>query len=92
MSWGSASRSRGVQSESSALKLYLDRSEHVRSVTRLLDRPLGGPLVVTGPEGSGKTSILNQVLGGRGHVIYINLHERPVNSGEDLLLSFCRNR
>lgn len=48
----------------------------------------GGPLCVTGPAGSGKSSLIKEALSGRPHVVYLNLRSTPAASGEALCAAF----
>lgn len=71
-------------------QLWLQRPNKVDFLVSHLQGIPNGPLVVTGPEGSGKTGLLRQVLSRRPNTIYVDMREHPVTSGHEFIEVFTR--
>ncbi|KAL6072902.1 hypothetical protein QOT17_005164 [Balamuthia mandrillaris] len=69
----------------------LDRPKETALLATHLNNPPAGPCLLVGPEGSGKTPILERVINGRKMVIFLDLHRNPVISGEEVVNLFARN-
>jgi len=54
----------------------------------VFDSDPSGPLLLTGPDGSGKSGLLKQVLTNRRNTLYLDLREKPVLDGNELLATF----
>lgn len=70
--------------------LFLQRSNKVSFVREQIDSDPAGPIVITGPQGSGKTMILKRALAGRPHTVYLSLRATPVTSGDALAVALVQ--
>lgn len=68
--------------------LWLDRPERLAFLQSCIEGTPSGPLVVTGPEGSGKSSLLRQAIANRPLCWFLNLREIPVTTGDQLFETF----
>jgi hypothetical protein len=64
--------------------LFLARPEKHAFITDLFNSDPAGPIVVTGPQGSGKTMVLKRALAGRAESVYVDLRATPAPSGDAL--------
>ncbi len=62
----------------------LRRPNKSRFINSMLSAEPTAPLVLTGPEGSGKSGIVKQLLLGRPNAVYIDLRATPISSGSEL--------
>ena len=62
----------------------LQRPNKIRFLQSHVAAEPTAPLVVTGPEGAGKTGIIKQVLLNRPNTLYLDLRQHPVSSGQEL--------
>ena len=67
--------------------LWLQRHEKHAFISDLCNSDPGGPLLVTGPRGSGKSMVLRKAFAGRPAVAYHNLRSTPVTTAEGLTVN-----
>jgi len=68
--------------------LWLSRPERLAFLRACIEGTPAGPLVVTGPEGSGKSTLIRQAVQGRAMCWWLDCREIPVSDGAQLLDSF----
>lgn len=71
--------------------LFLSREEKIEVITDLFGSDPSGPIVITGPQGSGKTKILKQCLAKRAETVYLDLRAQPATTGEAMSLNFIQS-
>jgi hypothetical protein len=64
--------------------LFLQRPEKVTFVSEVFNSDPSGPIVLTGPQGSGKTMIVKRCLANRPETVYLDLRAQPATTGEAL--------
>lgn len=69
-------------------ELWLQRPLKEVFLRSVFDSDPSGPLLLTGPDGSGKSGLLRQVLTNRRNTLYLDLREKPVLNGHELLATF----
>jgi hypothetical protein len=70
--------------------LFLARPEKNAFIGELFGSDPGGPIVITGPQGSGKTMIVKRALSNRSQAVYLDLRAEPVATGSDLSVAFVQ--
>jgi trimeric autotransporter adhesin len=68
--------------------LFLPRPDKTAFLAEVFSADPSGPILITGPQGSGKTAAIKQVLKGRFQTVYLDLRAQPVTTGEALTLAF----
>jgi len=71
--------------------LTLERETEQKILTQYFGSPPSGPSVIIGPEGAGKSGLLKQIVQNRKMVIWMDLKQNPVATGEEFLVSFINN-
>lgn len=65
-----------------------DRPNEAAVLRNYLNHPPAGPCIFVGPDGSGKSHILEQAIENRKMVVYLDLQREPVINGEEILTQF----
>lgn len=68
--------------------LFLQRPEKINFIGEIFNSDPSGPIVVTGPQGSGKTMLIKKCLTSRPGSIYLDLRAQPAQTGEALTRAF----
>jgi hypothetical protein len=69
-------------------RLFLQRPDKLSFLAEVFGSDPSGPILLTGPAGSGKSAALKQVLRARFQTVFLDLRATPVASGEALALAF----
>ncbi|KAF2076761.1 hypothetical protein CYY_001950 [Polysphondylium violaceum] len=70
--------------------ISFNRDREEESLNKFLQSPPLGPIVVVGPEGSGKSHIMKKILSSRSMSILVDMRQNAVMSGDELILSFLK--
>jgi hypothetical protein len=74
-----------------ASPLNLPRITEENMLSQYFSSPPSGPIVITGPDGSGKTTILKRVMSGRSMTVYLDLRQNPVTSEDEFMFQFVES-
>ena len=70
--------------------LHMRRQREVGLIRSILRQEPSGPVVVTGASGSGKSSMVREILNDRPWTLYLNLQADPVGGSTDFLSLFTK--
>lgn len=68
--------------------LFLSRPGKHAFITEVFSSDPGGPIVITGPQGCGKTMIVKRAIAGRPETVYLDLRAHPGTLGDILSVNF----
>ncbi|KYQ93523.1 hypothetical protein DLAC_06224 [Tieghemostelium lacteum] len=72
------------------VSIPFNRKKEESYLNKFLSMPPLGPLVIVGPEGSGKSHIVRRVISSREMSILVDMRQNAVMTGDELLLSFLK--
>jgi len=67
--------------------LSIVRRAEEKILRQFFASPPSGPSVVIGPEGAGKSSLLKKIFDNRPMILWLDLKQNPVTTGEEFLVS-----
>eukprot|EP01132_Coremiostelium_polycephalum_P005415 gene5415-6754_t len=70
--------------------LTFNREKEENYLNTFLSSPPLGPIVIVGPEGSGKSHIVRKLLSSRPMSILLDIRQNAVMTGDELLMSFLK--